>query len=94
MHGVYKSKPNLDIELCSKLSKDISIPLVLHGGSGLDNLALKKVIKAGICKVNINTELQIVWSNAVKKFLLENHMAVDIQEKSFRRRVIKNLLNY
>ncbi len=98
VHGIYKSKPNLDIELCSKLSKDISIPLVLHGGSGLDNLTLKKVIKAGICKVNINTELQIVWSNAVKKFLLENGTAYDPRkiissgEKAIKK-VIRNKIS-
>ena len=77
VHGIYKSEPNLDIELCNKISKEVDIPLVLHGGSGLDDETLKKVIQAGICKININTELQQVWSKAVRKYLEENESVYD-----------------
>lgn len=98
VHGIYKSKPNLDIELCSKLSKELPIPLVLHGGSGLDDLTLKRVVNAGISKVNINTELQIVWSNAVKKYLMENGTVYDPRKiisagETEMKRVIRDKIN-
>lgn len=98
VHGIYTEKPNLDIELCNKLNKEISIPLVLHGGSGLDDLTLKKVINAGISKININTELQIAWSNALKKYLNENGTVYDPRkiissgEKEIKK-VIRNKIN-
>lgn len=98
VHGIYKEKPNLDIELCTKLSKEVPIPLVLHGGSGLDELTLKKVINAGICKININTELQIAWSNAVKKYLSENGTVYDPRDiissgEREMKKVIRNKIN-
>lgn len=77
LHGIYKDKPNLNIDLCNELNKQIPVPLVLHGGSGLDDITLKKVINAGISKININTELQVAWSNALKKYLKENGTVYD-----------------
>ena len=98
VHGIYKEKPNLDIELCTKLNKEVSVPLVLHGGSGLDDLTLKKVINAGIAKININTELQIAWSNDVKKYLIENGTVYDPRkiissgERAIKK-IIRNKIN-
>lgn len=77
MHGIYTEKISLDIELCKKISEETNLPLVLHGGSGIDEKNLKEAIKAGITKVNINTELQIAWSNALKKYLIENGTIYD-----------------
>ena len=77
VHGIYKDKPNLDIELCNRLNNELNIPLVLHGGSGLNDETLKEVIKAGINKININTELQIVWSNAVRRYLNDDETVYD-----------------
>ena len=72
VHGIYREKPNINFDLCGKLSRSIDIPLVLHGASGLDDITLKRLVNLGICKVNINTEIQIVWSNALKNYLIEN----------------------
>lgn len=77
IHGIYQNKINLDIELCKKISEETNLPLVLHGGSGIDCINLKEAIKSGISKININTELQIVWSNALKKYLIENGSVYD-----------------
>ena len=98
VHGIYKSKPNLDIDLCNRLNKEISVPLVLHGGSGLDDSTLKKVINAGISKVNINTELQMVWSDSVRKYLKENNEVYDPRKiissgEEAIKKVIKNKIS-
>ena len=50
----------------------VSIPLVLHGASGVPDEAVRESIRRGICKVNFATELRIAFSNGVKEYLKEN----------------------
>ena len=69
VHGLYKGEPKLDFNKMKEISDYIKAPLVLHGGTGIDDEKIRKAIESGICKLNINTELQIVWTNAVKEFL-------------------------
>lgn len=77
VHGLYQGEPNLDFERMKEISKNLNIPLVLHGGTGIPDDMIKKAIECGICKLNINTELQIAWSDSVKKFLEENKDVYD-----------------
>lgn len=69
VHGLYKGEPNLNFERMEEISKVTELPLVLHGGTGIPDAQIKQAIACGICKLNINTELQIAWSNAVRIFL-------------------------
>ena len=73
VHGLYKGEPKLDFDKMLEIREKTNLPLVLHGGSGIDDEKIKKAISCGICKVNINTELQIAWSNEVKKYLNDNN---------------------
>ena len=68
-HGVYKVTPKLDVERLSEIRKAVSIPLVLHGTSGVPDEAVKECIRRGICKVNYATDLRIAFSNGVKEVL-------------------------
>ena len=77
VHGLYKGEPNLDFETMAEINANLSIPLVLHGGTGIPDYDIKKAISCGISKININTELQIAWHEAVKKFVLENQDSYD-----------------
>ena len=77
VHGLYKGETCLDFDKMKEISEKTNIPLVLHGGTGIDDEKLKKAIASGICKVNINTELQIAWTKAVRKFLSEDTKAYD-----------------
>lgn len=72
VHGIYHGEPKLDFERMATISKLTNLPLVLHGGSGIPDSMIKKAISSGICKLNINTELQQVWAYAVKEFLKQN----------------------
>lgn len=56
-HGVYTSAPQLRFDILDECRKNISIPLVLHGASGIGTDDVKKAIAHGIAKVNIHTEL-------------------------------------
>jgi len=77
VHGLYKGKPNLDFDTMKKISENVSIPLVLHGGTGIEQPLIKKAISCGINKININTELQIAWAKEVKKYIKENEEVYD-----------------
>lgn len=68
-HGIYETTPNLDFERLGEICKLCKIPMVLHGASGLDDNKIKTAIFCGVCKININTDLQVVWANAVRDFL-------------------------
>lgn len=77
VHGFYKKEANLDFETMELINKNLPIPLVLHGGTGIPNDKIKLAIKKGISKVNINTELQYVWSKAVREYLSNNKDVYD-----------------
>ena len=57
VHGAFKGLPKLDFERLEAIRNAVSVPLVLHGGSGTPEEDLKKCIELGISKVNVATEL-------------------------------------
>lgn len=69
VHGFYKGEPNLDFDTMQIINEKLPIPLVLHGGTGIPADKIVKAISCGISKININTDLQAVWSNAVREKL-------------------------
>ena len=77
VHGIYKGKTNLNFERMKKIYDATNIPLVLHGGTGIPDDLIEEAIKNGVSKININTELQIAWSNEVKKYMFENNNIYD-----------------
>lgn len=66
IHGYHKDV-SLDIERVKEMSSNIKVFLVLHGGSGVSAGQIKKAIRAGISKININTELRIAWRQGIEK---------------------------
>ncbi len=56
-HGVYKSKPCIQLDRISELSAAVKCPLVMHGGSGLSSDDFKNAIARGIIKMNIHTDM-------------------------------------
>lgn len=77
VHGIYKGELNIDYDLIKKLHDNIEIPLVMHGGSGLDHSILRKAINCGINKINVNSDIQAVWHDEVVKFINENPKVYD-----------------
>lgn len=72
VHGIYKGELNIDFDLIKKLRDNLSIPLVMHGGSGLSHDILRKAIKCGISKINVNSDIQAVWHKSVVDFIKNN----------------------
>lgn len=71
-HGFYADTPVLDKERVSEVKSMVSIPLVLHGASGLRDEDIRECVQRGMCKVNFATELRVAYTDAGKKLIAEN----------------------
>ncbi len=65
VHGFYKSKPNIRLDLLKRIAEKVSIPLVLHGGSGTPDEIVREAISLGIAKINICTELVAAYNDTM-----------------------------
>ncbi|MEE4242030.1 MAG: class II fructose-bisphosphate aldolase [Desulfopila sp.] len=68
VHGKYVKPPQLDFERLGALAEKITVPLVLHGTSGLPDDMIKKSISYGVAKFNVNTEVRSTYVRAMKRF--------------------------
>lgn len=87
-HGVYAKTPVLNVDLISRLKELLTVPMVLHGASGLSDAAVGECIRRGICKVNFATELRMAYTEGVR-CVLEGEAPFDPKAygKEARRRV-------
>ena len=67
-HAMTEKNAHLDLNLISALVAAVPVPLVLHGSSGVELAELREAIAAGIRKVNVATEFNIVFNNAVSEY--------------------------
>lgn len=78
-HGHYKKEPKLDIERVKEISKATNnTPLVLHGGSGIPDDQVKAAIKAGICKMNIGTDVCCAFANGALSELNNKNRSIAV----------------
>ena len=70
IHGPYPANwKGLHLDHLQKLTEAVpNFPIVLHGGSGIPDDQIQAAIKLGVAKVNVNTECQIAFANATRKF--------------------------
>lgn len=66
-HGVYTSEPKINFDVIEKVRKVVSVPLVLHGASGIGDSDIRTAISLGISKINIHTELCQAAMSAIQK---------------------------
>ena len=67
-HGLYRDV-KLNFNRLKEINSKVDTFLVLHGGSGISNVQIRKAIKFGIVKININTELRLAWKRTLAKSL-------------------------
>ncbi|OIN98356.1 hypothetical protein AUJ66_01050 [Candidatus Desantisbacteria bacterium CG1_02_38_46] len=78
-----KLEARLNIEHLHKLAELTDIPLVLHGGSGVNQQSVLAGIQNGICKINVGTEIRQAYENALKEKPGDIKFAQDaVQEKT------------
>lgn len=66
-HGQYMSKTDISFDQLEKIKDAVNIPLVIHGGTGVKDDDVKKVIDLGIRKFNVGTELLVGWNRTSKE---------------------------
>ena len=71
-HGLYARSPNLTPERVTEMVEQRSIPMVLHGGTGLAPAQFQDLIARGCAKVNISTALKIAFVDAHREYLDAN----------------------
>ncbi|WP_088831463.1 class II fructose-1,6-bisphosphate aldolase [Paenibacillus tyrfis] len=71
-HGIYKGEPKIDFDRIRRIAEVVSVPLVLHGGSGIPEEQVKRCVSLGMAKMNIATEIRIVFSDAIKAVFADN----------------------
>jgi fructose-bisphosphate aldolase class II len=76
-HGLYKGTPKINFERVSEIMAAEPIPLVLHGGTGLSDETFHELIKRGMPKVNISTQLKITLADGYRTYLEEHPTEYD-----------------
>lgn len=73
IHGVYPENwQGLNLEVLAEIQKKVGgMPLVLHGGTGIPDDMIKESIGLGVSKINVNTECQLVFAEATRKYIEE-----------------------
>ena len=71
IHGKYPANwAGLNFDRLDEINKAVNgKPLVLHGGSGIPFDQVSKAINMGVSKINVNTELQLVFTDATRKYI-------------------------
>lgn len=87
IHGRYPENwKGLNFEVLEEIkNKTKNMPLVLHGGTGIPEDMIKKSISLGVSKINVNTECQLVFQEATRKYFEEKK---DLQGKGYDPRKI------
>lgn len=84
IHGVYpEGWKGLNFDRLKEIAEAVpNEPLVLHGGSGIPQDQIEKAIQLGIAKININTEFQLAFQAATRKYI-EDKMDLDKGNKGY-----------
>jgi fructose-bisphosphate aldolase class II len=76
-HAMLTRDAVLDNGLIGRIRREVGVPLVLHGSSGVPDEALSAAVRAGMTKINIATQLNKVFTAAVRRCLAEDTALVD-----------------
>ncbi len=88
VHGVSLKEQSIDFSVLQKINSKTDSGLVLHGGSGVNDEDIKSVIKYGIIKININTELRQVFVMGLRELLAKDEK--EIKPYNYYNKAIKN----
>ena len=82
IHGKYPANwQGLSFEILAAVKEKVGdMPLVLHGGTGIPEDMIKKAISLGVAKINVNTECQLAFADATRKYI---EAGKDLEGKGF-----------
>jgi fructose-bisphosphate aldolase class II len=67
-HGLYKTEVKLNFDLVKKLAETTSVPVVVHGGTGLSDEQFARLIVCGASKINVSTALKYAYIDGLKNY--------------------------
>lgn len=97
VHGLYKGKPNIRIDILNAINEKLNMPLVLHGGSGIPEMDILACIRHGIAKINVNTEISVYTVEQTKQYLMkeEPHFSVlSLAQIGYVKEIVKKYMNF
>ena len=77
IHGCRTPFAKLDIPRIEKIRELTDVPLVLHGASGVNDEEVRKGISAGICKINIDTRIRMIFTEKIRELIKINPQEID-----------------
>ncbi len=77
-HGFYKVAPRLDIDTLVALRENTDFPLVIHGGTGLPEDVVRKLVASGGSKFNLSTQIKQTYIDAMDEYIQAHRQEYDI----------------
>lgn len=71
-HGLPIPGEHLHFDVLQRIHRAVQVPLVLHGASGTPAQSIRRAVKLGICKINIDTDLRLAFTAAVRQALKDS----------------------
>jgi ketose-bisphosphate aldolase len=93
-HGVYKGEPKINYPVLEALLKALSVPLVLHGGSGISDGDFRKMIDMGLSKLNFFTDLNleaVARLRALENNKLDAFSALEAIRSAFKDKAMEKM---
>jgi len=92
IHVLYKEKAKIDFTRLKKIKELIDIPLVIHGATGISDNDIQKMIKLGVFKINIGTELRLNFINGLSKAVGKSIITDPEEILDFAEQEMKDLI--
>lgn len=83
-HGVYLSKPKLDFSVVEKVREKANIPVVMHGGSGVNSEDFRKAIESGVRKVNYYTYMAMAGGETIAEQFRVGYIPIEKDGKFYK----------
>jgi fructose-bisphosphate aldolase class II len=77
VHGLKMQQISLDLDRLAAIRSRVSIPLVLHGSSGVSDHDIKRGVAMGLCKINVATQLAQAFTGAIRDVLHQDSELAD-----------------
>ena len=76
-HGVYKGTPKINFDLAAQLKEAVDTPVVIHGGTGLSEETVRRLICSGGAKVNVSTAIKHAYLDTAREYFGEFPEKID-----------------
>lgn len=99
VHGLKTKQISLDLDRLAAIRKRVSVPLVLHGSSGVSDQDIKQGMTMGLAKVNVATQLSQAFTGAIREVLSQDKEVVDprkylVEGRSAQAEIVRERIRF